>query len=181
MLKKTIHIKPLDLQVPLWILLVLALGLSVYAWTSRDSWLIHHRLSKMASLVSKNAGENVLVGLVRAKEVVGFFTEHPAISLGPTASISDRDEISAAIHQLRSGVDTLKINVRDTKLNIAPNRTEAVMNVTVEGVFTVGGETDNDLREFQLDWVKNSDGEWLIQGAKSIQTIQRPPALGRAF
>ena len=53
----------------------------------------------------------------------------------------------------------------------------AMMVIAAEAVVTYGGQTDRDVRELRLIWVKQQ-GKWLISKVELKETIRRPPGLG---
>ncbi len=146
------------------------------AWLHWDQWRIQRRLNRFVTLVSKQEDESPLVTMARTPEIVGFFADRPQIDLGaPINAVADRDELSAIVYQVRSTVERLKITIQDRRLSVKSGGT-AVMNLTAEADFTLGGQADRDVREFEVNWVKQ-DGRWLMSGAKVTSSIRAPDSL----
>jgi hypothetical protein len=155
---------------------VLVIG-TVMIWLNRNEWAIQHNLSRLRRLVEKSENESALTTAVRAREISLFFTAQVNVSLGaPLPKLDSREEVAAIALHVRSTADTIQLKIRDRRLTLAPSGTSATMSLTAEGIVRMGGQTDRDIREFRLDWIKR-DGRWLISGLGSDESIRRPASL----
>lgn len=154
------------------VIVVLAWG-----WVTRDRREINFRLARIQRLLSKEPDESALSGLARVQAALRYFSAKPEIRLGaPMSTIADREELAAVILHARSSVTRLKVSVRDKALDLAADRRSATMNLTAEGTATYDGRTERDVRELDLQWVKQ-DGHWVVDRARPTSSIQRPSAL----
>ena len=166
------------LKAGLAVLLIIA---AAAAWFTRDQRQINRNLHRLQQLVSKSAEEKTIGGLIRAKEITGYFAVPVNVELGPPfPGFSDRNELAAAIHHARSMTREIKVTIRNKTLDIAPDRVSAKMALAAEAVVTMGGQTDRDIREFRLTWVKEQ-GKWLISKVELKETIRRPQGLGDSY
>jgi hypothetical protein len=148
------------------------------AWLTRDQRQINGNLNQLRKLISKSEEEKGLGGLIRAKEITGYFTASMDVNLGtPWPDFKDRDELATAIHHALSMAQTIKVIIRNKTLDFSPDRKSAMMVIATEAVVTFGGQTDRDVRELRLIWVKQQ-GKWLISKVERKETIHRPPGLG---
>ena len=148
------------------------------AWFTRDLRQIHGNLDRLRDLVSKSSDEQAIGGLIRAKEISGCFAVPMTVELGaPWPTFSDRDELAAAVHHARGMAKEIKVNIRNKTLKIAADRTTATMDLAAEAEVTMGRQSERDIREFRLQWVKQN-GKWLIAKVEGRNTIRRPPGLG---
>lgn len=153
---------------------VLALLFLAAWWTGREERRINARLGKLCELASKDGPENAIPSMVRAREFSGYFVETPVIVLeSPSMAISDRTELAAIALQIRSSFERIQVRIRDRKLAIRPGKDAADMSVTAQADLTSGGQTETDIREFRIEWVRRN-GQWLIAGASAASSIRRP-------
>lgn len=160
------------------ILLIIA---TAAAWFTRDQRQINGNLNRLQKLVSKSEDEKTIGGLLRAKEIAGYFSAPMDVALGaPWPAFTDRNELASAVHYARSMVQAIQVIIRNKTLDISPDRKSATMVFAAEAVVTVGSQTDRDIRELRLIWVKQQ-GEWLISKVELKETIRRPQGLGGTF
>ena len=151
------------------------------AWLTRDQRQINGNLKRLQKLISKSEEEKTLGGMIRAKEVAGYFSAPMDVALGaPWPAFEDRNELAAAVHYARGMVQAIKVIIRNKTLNIGPDRKSATMVFAAEAVVTVGGQVDRDIRELRLIWVKQQ-GKWLISKVELKETIRRPQGLEGAY
>jgi hypothetical protein len=163
------------------VLAILLIVAAAALWLTRDQRQINGNLHRLQKLVSKSEEEKTLGGLIRAKEVAGYFATPMDVALGaPWPAFEDRNEIAAAIHYARSTAQGIKVIIRNKTLDISPDRKSASMVLAAEAVITIGGQTDRDIRELRLIWVKQQ-GEWLISKVELKETIRRPQGLEGAY
>jgi hypothetical protein len=161
---------------PLAILLAAAVFL-IWHWRTRDQREINRNLSRLQSLVAKSQEEGPITGLARAQALMRLFTPDAEVNLGvPLPLISDREELAAIVQQARASADRIQAVIRDRKLTIASNRQSAIMELTAEGIVTVHGREDRDIREFRLRWTRQ-EGIWLIAKVELTESIKRPPGM----
>jgi hypothetical protein len=160
------------------ILAILLIIAAAAAWLTRDLRQINGNLNRVQKLVSKSGDEKTIGGLIRAKEIAGYFAAPMDVALGePWPAFEDRNELAAAVHYARGMMQTIKVTIRNKTLDISPDRMSATMVFAAEAVLTVGGRTDRDIRELRLIWVKQQ-GKWLISKVELKETIRRPQGLG---
>jgi hypothetical protein len=154
---------------------------AVAAWLTRDQRQINRNLDRLRKLVSKSAEEKTIGGLIRAKEITGYFAVPVDVELGPPfPGFNDRNELAAAIHHARSMTKEIEVTIRNKTLDIGANHTSARMALAAEALVTIGSQTDRDIREFRLTWVKQQ-GKWLISKVELTETIRRPQGLGNSY
>lgn len=159
-----------------WFALLVAIALvyAALAWHNRDVNRISRRMESLRAAVSKAPQEPPLAAMVKAKEISVFFTEFAPVNAGwPILPLNGREEIAIAAHQLRSNMTEIKVLIRDKAIHLDKDRRHATAEVVIEGFFTCGGETEKEMRDFRLAWVKE-DGKWLIASVEPLQTIRRP-------
>jgi hypothetical protein len=163
----------------LWTVLAGLLILAAAAlWFTRDQRQINGNLKRLQKLVSKTEEEKTIGGLIRAKEIAGFFAVPMNVALGaPWPDFADRNDLAAAVHYARSMVRTLDVTIRNKTLKIGPDRQSATMDLAAEAVVSIGGQTDRDIRELRVIWL-NQQGRWLISRVELKETIRRPQGLG---
>lgn len=166
---------------PRWLKVILAILLIIAAttaWLTRDQRQINGTLKRLQELVSKSEEEKTVGGLVRAKEIADCFTVPMVVTLGaPWPDFTNRRDLATAVHHARSMVQTIEVIIRNKTLDISPDRKSATMVIAAEVVVCVGGQTDRDIRELRLLWVK-PQGNWLISSVELKETIRRPQGLG---
>lgn len=162
------------LKTILGILLIVA---AAAAWLTRDQRQINGNLKQLQKLVSKSQEEKTLRGMVRAKEIAGFFAAPMDVALGaPWPSFEDGNELAAAVHYARGMAQTIQVIIRNKTLDISPDRESATMILAAEVVVTIGGQTDRDIRELRVIWAKQQE-KWLISKVELKETIRRPQGL----
>jgi hypothetical protein len=166
---------------PRTILAILLIVAAAAAWLTRDQRQINGNLKRLQKLVSKSEDEKTIGGLIRAKEIAGYFAAPVDMALGaPWPDFNDRNELAAAVHHARSMAQAIKVIIRNKSLDIRSDRKSATMVFAAETVVTIGGQTDRDIRELRLIWVKQH-GKWLISKVELKETIRRPRGLGGAY
>lgn len=157
------------------ILLIIA---TTAVWLTRDQRQLNGTLKRLQKLVSKSEEEKTAGGLSRAKEIAGYFTASIDVALGsPWPAFEDRNDLVAAIRHARSMVQAIQVTIRNKTLDINPDRKSATMVFAAEVVVSASGQTDRDIRELCLHWVK-PQGKWLISRVELKETIRRPQGLG---
>ena len=160
------------------ILLIIA---GAAAWLTRDQRQINGNLNRLQKLVSKSGEEKPVGGLIRAREIAGYFASPTDVALGaPWPAFEDRRELAGAVHHARSMVQEIKVIIRNKTLDIAPDRESATMVFAAEALVTVGGQTDRDIRELRLIWIKQQE-KWVISKVELKETIRRPQGLGSTY
>ena len=162
------------------LLILLIIGATA-AWLTRDQRQINGNLDRLQKLVSKSEDEKSLGGLIRAKEIAGFFAAPMDVALGaPWPAFEDRNDLAAAVHHARGMAQAIKVIIRNRTLSISPDRESAAMVLAAEAVVTIGSQTDMDIRELRLTWIKQQ-GKWLISKVELMETIRRPQGLEGAY
>ncbi len=164
----------------LWVAL-LAVVMAVTLVTcmhNREERRIQRRLNALQKLVIKNQTESPLAVLLRCRQISEFFTKTSSVELGdPLPTLEGRDSLLAVMQQVYTSAESVKISVRDSSLNVEADRRHAVMNVTAAGEIAMDGQTDHQIREFQMRWIRDEDGNWRIDGVKLNETIRPPEGL----
>jgi hypothetical protein len=157
----------------LWVAVLVALG--VWLWTilfPSPQKIIRHRLDAVAKCVSFAPGEGMLVRLVGAQGLAGYFATNAEINLEVPGRdqvvISGRHDITQAVLTARSSVGSLKVKFLDVSVTVAPNRQSATVDMTVDA--NVSDQQDVIVQETKITFRK-INGEWLITRVETIRTL----------
>jgi hypothetical protein len=160
---------------------ILAVIAIAAAWLTRDQRQINGNLHRLQKLVSKSEEEKTVGGLIRANEIAGYFASPMNVALGtPWPAFEDRRELASAVHYARSMAQAIKVTIRNKTLEIAPDRESATMVFAAEALVTAGGQTDRDIRELRLIWIRQQE-KWVISKVELKETIRRPQGLGETY
>jgi hypothetical protein len=166
------------LRSSLAILLIIA---AAAAWLARDQLQINWNLGRLRKLVAKSEDEKTIAGMIRARQIAGYFSMPMDVALGaPWPAFTDRDELATSVHYARSMAQTIKVTIRNKTLDVSADRKSATMVLAAEAVVTVGGQTDRDIRELRMTWEKQQ-GKWLISRVDLKETIRRPQGLEASY
>ena len=165
-------------SLPRIILLVIVAALAIWMWTvffPSPEKIIRRQLVNMAGDVSFSHDQNNLVQIAHAQSVADFFSTNVVLDLtlpGHNEQTTlDRAEITQAVLASRQQVTDLDVKFPDINVTVAPDKTFATADVTVEA--TVSGEHDAILQEMKFTFEK-VDGHWLIDRVETVRVLSSP-------
>lgn len=142
----------------------------------RDSRLIRKRFAELERTLTKQGPENQVMALARAQGVTAYLASDAVIRIDPIFPYTlHRGDIPGLAFRVRSMVDHIHFRAFDRQIELDATRTAAKMRVTIRGTVEMNGGVETQIHEFEIDWVKE-DGDWVIQSARVVQGIRRPPA-----
>jgi hypothetical protein len=147
----------------------------LYLWRDNDEQIIVRNLNRIVELAEKTGDESPFLILSQSQAIVKHMASDPEIHFGPPLPVlRDRNELTAAIAQVRQGLQTLNIRIVNRTIVFAEDRESAEMEVEAEANVSYSGESGRDRRLFAVDWIKE-DGEWLIQRVRLLEGGALPP------
>ncbi len=152
--------------------------LTAGAWIylhDRDTRLVKRRFADLERTLTKQGPENQIAALARAQAITGFLASDAVLHIDPIFPYPlHRGDIPGLAFRLRGMVDKMYFRAFDLQIEMDPTRAGATMRVTIRGTVEMDGGVDTQIHEFGIDWVKE-DGDWVIQAARVVQGIRRPP------
>jgi hypothetical protein len=146
----------------------------LYLWRDNDEAAIDRNLARIVELAEKNADEAPFFTLSQSREILQFISQNPTFEFGPPLpSLTDRQELGAAIAQVRQTMQTLSIRITDRTITFSEDRESAEMEVEAEATVTYSGESGRDRRRFAVTWVKEDDN-WVIHHVRLLDHEQMP-------
>lgn len=150
-----------------------AVALFVF-WITRssDQRRIERRLGTLQDLVAKNGEESQLVGLNRARQIVGLFAANFEVRAEQLRfSTRDRRELTGFIHSYRNGRDRVTMRTSTESLSIGEANRRATQHV--EFRFTGGGPlgASSERYRVQINWVEQ-ENEWRIDYIDLIEILE---------
>lgn len=160
------------------IFLAAGVALGVWLWMTlypSPEHAIRHQLDKLARRISFSADEGNLSRLAGAEGVSGLFSTNVEVNVDIPGheqhSLAGRDEITQAALLSRKMAKSLSVRFPDVDVKVAPEKTMATADVTVE--VKVGGENEPAFQELKISFQKTEDG-WLINKVETVRTISSP-------
>lgn len=146
----------------------------LYLWNDPDETVINRNLDELVALAEKSGEEAPFYTLSQSREMLKFIAATPEIHFGPPLPVlDDRNELGAAIAQVRQTAGTLSIRITDRVLTVAEDRQSAEMEIEAVANVSYGGEAGNDKRRFSLRWIQEDD-KWVIQKVTLINREELP-------
>lgn len=157
------------------LLLAALLAAGYWLWTvffPSPETVIRKRLNKVAELASFNSGENTIVGGANILQLMSYFTSNIEIVVDTPAqsrqTLTGNDELQTAVLAVRQSVRGLKVEFLDQSIQLAPDKTEATVNLT--GRARVPGDRDMFVQELRF-FFRKVEGKWLIYRVETVRTL----------
>jgi hypothetical protein len=161
-----------------WLSRVILLGalivFGVWGWhvffPSAES-VIRKRLNQLAKVASFSSNAGLIAKAYNASLLGEFFTSDVQVTVevpGTQHTISGRDDLLQAAVGARSAVGGLTVDFPDINVNVAPDKSSAVVNLTARG--KVPGQRDYYLQELRVRMVKIKR-DWLIDQVQTVKTL----------
>ncbi len=156
------------------ILLALLGALGYWSWTlffpspEKEIRKQLHALAEEASFTSK---QGLVATAWKATMLGDFFTTNVAVTInvpGLEHTIDGRDELLQAALGARKAVGSLKIDFPDIKVDVAPGKEAAVVNLTARG--KAAGLKEEIIQELRLRLIKVKRA-WLINEIVTVKTL----------
>jgi hypothetical protein len=152
---------------------VVALGW--WLWTMlfpNDETVIKKRLNRIATLMTFDANEGNIATAANVSELIGLFDVEVEVMIDTPEfrkqSLAGRDEIRDAALFARKGYAPLEVQFLDLNVVIAPDGTNATVQLTAE----VHQSRKRDLFMQELKFVlRKVDGKWLIVRVETVRTL----------
>jgi len=171
------------MRVVLRLLLVAALvALGFWLWTilfPSPEKLIRKRIAEVARLASIAPGDGLVTQGLRVQSLVNCFDRQAELTFDVPGrsqyTIAGRDEITEHAGAARRSLRSLKIELLDPNLTLAPDRQSAVVDLTAR--VKLPDERDFIVQEMKFT-LKKISGEWLIIRVETVRTLSHSPAGG---
>jgi len=165
------------------ILLAVLVALGYWGWTlfyPNPEKEIRKQLNALAQEASFAPHQGLVAQAWNATVLGSFFTPDVRVTIsvpGAEHPLNGRDELLQAALVVRQMRDSLKIELPDIKVILAPGKEAAVVNLTARG--KVAGEKDDILQELRLHLIKVKR-DWLINEIVSVRTLSQGRNPGKA-
>ena len=156
------------------ILLAALAAVGYWAWGlffPNPEKVIRKRLEALAKEVSFASNQGLMAQAWKATVLEGFFTPDVQVTInvpGTEHSITGRNELMEASMGARRVVSSLKIDLPDIKVAVAPDKESAVVNLTARG--KVPGQQEFYLQELRLRLIKVKR-DWLVNEIITVRTL----------
>jgi hypothetical protein len=156
-------------------LLILLIGLGF--WGSRALFpspeqVIRQRLTELARTASSSGNEGALVKLANAQALTAFCTPDVEITIDipgrSRQTISGQEELLQAAAGARSLANGLTVQFFDILVNVAPDRSSAIAELTAKA--NIPQEREFYVQELKFR-LKQVNGKWLIFRAETVRTL----------
>ncbi len=129
---------------------------------------IRKNLNSIGSILSKQAGEPLASGLIRANRAAEYFAEDCYIRVNGQI-ISGKAELPSVIYQARQSSSTIKISFRDVKITLTDENTAKVLLTAY--LSADGPIIDSTAIEVEIDMAK-PEGAWKIQKLQTVDVLR---------
>jgi hypothetical protein len=156
------------------ILLGVLVALGFWGWRvffPSPEKVIRKRLVELAKSASFSPNESLLTKGWNVTVLGEFFTPDVEVTVdvpGTQHTITGRSELLEAAVGARSAVSSLRIDLPDIKVTLAPDKTSAIVNLTARG--KVAGQRDYYLQELRMRMTKIKR-DWLINQVQTVRTL----------
>ncbi len=161
-----------------WTLLVTLLALiagGVWIWREffpAPERVIRQRIKEIAGLASFSPKEAPAAKLLNSQKLAGFFTSDVVIQVnvpGYAQTITGRDDLAQVALMAREHLSSLKVEVSDIIVVVAPDKQSAMANLT--GRASSPGQIDFMVQELKLS-LKPHGRDWLINRVETVKTLR---------
>ena len=155
-------------------ILLVGAGVLCALW-DREAWAIRRQSVRLEKALNKPAGESAVRSMLRARDIVSFFSRDTEIEPGePLPRLRGRQDLTVVVGQALVASDAIRTKVLDRDFTWQTKGQEGLMDITVEVTARVAGEPDRLLRAYKVFWVKE-ENRWVVRRVQINETIQRPP------
>ena len=161
-----------------WFIRIILLGvlgaLGYWGWTlfyPNPEKVIRKQLHALAAEASFAPKQSLITQAWNASVLESFFTPDVQVTItvtGTEQSIKGRAELMKAALGAHQVVSSLKIDLPDIKVVVAPGKEAAVVNLTARG--KASGQKDYYLQELRLRLIKVKR-DWLINEIVTVRTL----------
>ena len=159
--------------------LVLLLGLialGYWGWTvmfPSPQKVIRSRLLKMAQLASFSTGQGNLSRVADIQRLGMYFTDEIEVVMDVpgigTHTFNRREEVTQAAMGAKSVVSSVKAELIDIEIDLAPSKQVANADLTLRA--TVNGQKDFIIQELKFS-LRKVNGDWLVNKIQTVKTLK---------
>lgn len=164
------------MRLPLsWLLVAGALVCAGFVWLGWPSHerTIRRQLQEVAELLSFPANEPPLNALSEINRLCAHLTPDVEVRVDARGfgrrTVRGREEIREGLMAYRQRFNGARVEFPDIRVEIGPDRTSAVVFLTVEA--RLPGESDVWLQEMKL-WLRRDGRQWRIAQAETVQPLR---------
>lgn len=154
-------------------LLVVAAG--VYLWTvlfPGPEKVIRKKMTEIAQLCSWGPNEAPLAKLANSQKLMGYFSPDIVIVVDLSGRYQSRlrgdDELRQALMGARNSVMSLSVEFVDVTVKVGPDKTTAIVDVTVKA--RAAGEREDMIQELQFS-MRYGQGGWRIYRVDTVRPL----------
>jgi len=134
--------------------------------------LIRKRLTQLAQSASSRSNEDPLAKAFRVESVTGYFTPDAEIIIDMPGEFSQTihgiNELIPLVTAARSMGRTIKVELVDITVTVAPDKTSAEAHMTGEA--KISGESNVQVQELKAHF-KKVQRDWLIDRVETVRTL----------
>lgn len=150
-------------------------ALGYWLWTvffPGDETVIRKRLNRVAELMTFDAKEGNIARIANVEEAASLFAREVEIVIDTPAQsrqiLAGRDELRQTALAVRMSLAGLTIKFLDINVTLAPDKTNATVNLTGEA--RVPGDRDLFVQEMRFT-LRKVEGKWLITRVETVRTL----------
>ena len=148
----------------------------VWLWTilfPSPEQIVRKRLAQTAAEASFDSGENPLVIAARSENLASRFSTNVEIHINlpeynRPLDLSGREEITQTAAAVRMHLSSLKVEIPDASVTVAPDKQSAIADVAVK--VQAADQKDFDVQELKFIFQKIG-GDWLITHVEPVRTL----------
>ena len=127
--------------------IIVVVGACIWIFGSDREAEVIKQLSSLSNLIEKNAGENNMESLVKAKNISGLFDQNCSLTMprNPFSGTYSPNEISALALKMRSGFTRVAVKFSDHDVTFPDDRTAEVIMLTKVKGEAASGKVDEIL------------------------------------
>ncbi|MEM7396432.1 MAG: hypothetical protein AAF492_29200 [Verrucomicrobiota bacterium] len=161
----------------LLLIVVLVVAVRIFFFGDKEKEKILKQLDVLQELVTKTGPEGGLTFVKKTTKLMTVFTDEAKVNFGPPLHQSaGREEIVAIYKMIKTGADTISIKTSEKEIEVAPDKKNARMTLTVKAELRQGIDTAHETRNFEIFWAK-PEKLWKIEEVKLLDTIRRPQSI----
>ncbi len=162
-----------NIQRTVGVLLVMIAVLAVRHYR-QDHMQIRRGFDRMVELARKRGPESPIAAAARAERFSGWLADKVTVQDVPYAgTLAGRNDVRAAFFQWRALADSIRLEVYDREVDVAPDHLSARLRATVIAEASGRLAGDELVREFEVDWRK-IEGKWRVAAVRSVEAIRLP-------
>ncbi len=159
------------------ILAAMAVALGMWGWVALHPGperVIRRQLAEVARSASFARGQGYLTQFTAAQRLADCFSTNVEIALDLPGRqehrLAGRAEIQQAVLSARASLESLSVSFPDATVIIAPDRQNAVADLTLEA--RIAGQQDMIVQEMKFT-LRKIGGQWLIVKVETVRTLSR--------